>query len=80
MASCAVDMRGIGECSINASPAADKIFSAVIDYWKTVPMWIPSPSPFMGRSFGGYRATTMAHVGTQRLRASLFWGGEFLNN
>jgi hypothetical protein len=35
-------------------------FSAVIDYWKSVPMWTLSPSPFMGRSFGGYWAAKMA--------------------
>ena len=75
MASCAVDMPGVGECPIKASPAADSIFSAVIDYLEKRPDVDPKRIAIMGRSFGGYWAAKMAHVEAQRLRASIVWGG-----
>jgi len=75
MASCAVDMPGVGECPIKASPSADAIFSAVIDYLTARPDVDPQRIAIMGRSFGGYWAAKMAHVEAKRLRASVVWGG-----
>jgi len=75
MASCAVDMPGVGECPIKASPTADSIFSAVIDYLETRPDVDPKRIAIMGRSFGGYWSAKMAHVEAKRLRAAIVWGG-----
>ena len=75
MASCAVDMPGVGECPIKASTTADSIFSAVIDYLEKRPDVDPKRIAIMGRSFGGYWAAKMAHVEARRLRASIVWGG-----
>jgi hypothetical protein len=75
MASCAVDMPGVGECPIKASPTADSIFSAVIDYLEARPDVDPKRIAIMGRSFGGYWAAKMAFVEAKRLRAAVVWGG-----
>ena len=75
MASCALDMPGVGECPIKASPAAESIFSAVMDYLEKRPDVDPKRMAIMGRSFGGYWAAKMAHVECQRLRACVVWGG-----
>jgi esterase FrsA len=75
MATCAVDMPGVGECPIKASPTADSLFSTVIDYLETRPEVDPQRIAIMGRSFGGYWAAKMAYVEAHRLRASVVWGG-----
>lgn len=74
-ASCAVDMPGVGECPIKASPRGDALFSAVIDYLETYPGVDPKRIAIMGRSFGGYWAAKMAYVEASRLRAAVVWGG-----
>ena len=75
MASCAVDMPGVGECPIKASMTADGLFSAVIDYLEKRSDVDPKRIAIMGRSFGGYWAAKMAHVEANRLRAAIVWGG-----
>ena len=75
MASCAVDMPGVGECPIKASTTAESIFSAVIDYLEKRPDVDAKRIAIMGRSFGGYWAAKMAHVEANRLRAAIVWGG-----
>jgi esterase FrsA len=75
MATCAVDMPGVGECPIKASPTAESVFSAVIDYLEKTPEVDPKRIAIMGRSFGGYWAAKMAYVEAERLRASVVWGG-----
>jgi hypothetical protein len=75
MASCSVDMPGVGECPVKASPKAHSVFSAVIDYLATRSDVDPQRIAMMGRSFGGYWAAKMAYVEAQRLRASVVWGG-----
>jgi len=75
IASCAVDMPGVGECPIKASPTADSIFTRVINYLETRADVDPKRIAIMGRSFGGYWAAKMAHVDAKRLRAAIVWGG-----
>jgi acetyl esterase/lipase len=75
MATCAVDMPGVGECPVKASPTADSVFSAVIGYLEKRPDVDPQRIAIMGRSFGGYWSAKMAYVETKRLRASIVWGG-----
>ncbi|HEY1270050.1 MAG TPA: alpha/beta fold hydrolase [Candidatus Binatia bacterium] len=71
----AVDMPGVGESPIKASPTADRLFSAVIDYLEKRAEVDPERIAIVGRSFGGYWAAKMAHVEAQRLRAAVVWGG-----
>ena len=75
MSTCAMDMPGVGECPIKASPTAESLFSAVIEYLAKRPDVDAKRIAIMGRSFGGYWAAKMAHVEAQRLRASVVWGG-----
>ena len=75
MGTCAVDMPGVGECPIKASPTADALYSAVIDYLEQRPDVDAQRIAIMGRSFGGYWAAKMAFVEAKRLRASVVWGG-----
>ncbi len=75
MATCAVDMPGVGECPIKASPTAESIFSAVIDFVARRPEIDAKRIAIMGRSFGGYWAAKMAHVEAKQLRAAVVWGG-----
>jgi esterase FrsA len=75
LATCAVDMPGVGECPIKASPSADALFTAVIDCLEKRPDVDPERIAIMGRSFGGYWAAKMAYVEAKRLRASVVWGG-----
>jgi hypothetical protein len=75
MATCAVDMPGVGECPVKASATADSLYTAVIDYLERRSDVDPRRIAIMGRSFGGYWAAKMAHVEAQRLRAAVVWGG-----
>jgi esterase FrsA len=75
IATCAVDMPGVGECPIKASPTADSLFSAVVDYLAQRPEIDGKRIAILGRSFGGYWAAKMAHVEAARLRAAVVWGG-----
>ena len=75
MASCSLDMPGVGEAPIKASPSADALFSAVIDHLEKRPDVDPKRIGILGRSFGGYWAAKMAYVEAERLRASVVWGG-----
>lgn len=75
MATCAVDMPGVGECPIEASPRSESIFSAVIDHLTQRSDIDAGRIAIMGRSFGGYWAAKMAYVEAERLRAAVVWGG-----
>jgi esterase FrsA len=75
LATCAVDMPGVGECPLEASPASESIFSAVIDLLAQRPDIDGRRIAIMGRSFGGYWAAKMAYVEADRLRAAVVWGG-----
>jgi esterase FrsA len=75
LATCALDMPGVGECPIKASTTADAVFSAVMDYLQTRADVDPKRIAIMGRSFGGYWAAKMAFVEAKRLRAAIVWGG-----
>ncbi|MDH3442544.1 MAG: alpha/beta hydrolase [Deltaproteobacteria bacterium] len=75
MATCAVDMPGVGECPIKASTTAESVFSAVLDYLEKRSDVDPNRIAIMGRSFGGYWSAKMAYVEAHRLRAAVVWGG-----
>jgi esterase FrsA len=75
MATCAVDMPGVGECPIKGSATAESLFSAIIDYLETRPTIDPRRIAIQGRSFGGYWAAKMAYVEAKRLHAAVVWGG-----
>lgn len=75
LATCAMDMPGVGECPVKASLDAQWVFCAAIDYLETRADVDPRRIAIMGRSFGGYWAAKMAYVEAERLRAAVVWGG-----
>jgi esterase FrsA len=71
----AMDNVGTGESPVVAVPDADRQFMPVLD-------WVASQSDLdgarpaiLGRSFGGYWATKLAHLHAERLAAAVNWGG-----
>ncbi|HTM08359.1 MAG TPA: alpha/beta hydrolase [Verrucomicrobiae bacterium] len=75
MATCAVDMPGVGECPIKGSTSAESLFTAVIDDLIKRPEIDARRVAIAGRSFGGYWAAKTAHAEAGRLRAAVVWGG-----
>jgi esterase FrsA len=75
LATCAVDMPGVGECPIKGSTSADSLFTAIIDYLEKRPEIDPKRIGMQGRSFGGYWSAKIAFVEAERLRAAVAWGG-----
>jgi esterase FrsA len=74
-ATVAMDNVGTGESPVVAVPDADRQFIPVLD-------WVASQSDLdgtwpaiLGRSFGGYWATKLAHLHPGRLAAAVNWGG-----
>ena len=70
-----IDGPGTGECPILASPTAERVFSAAIDYLVQHPKVDSERIAVVGSSFGGYWATKVAHVEAARLRGAVNWGG-----
>ena len=75
LATVAMDNVGTGESPVVAVPDADRQFIPVLD-------WVASQSDLdgtwpaiLGRSFGGYWATKLAHLYPNRLAAAVSWGG-----
>jgi esterase FrsA len=65
----AVDGPGTGEAPIKASPTADRMLSAVIDWVYTRPEVDKSKVEFHGVSWGAYWGTKMAILEKNRLKA-----------
>src|SRR6202453_1340117 len=65
----AVDGPGTGEAPIKASPTADRMLSAVIDYVDSRPEVDKSKVEFHGVSWGAYWGTKMAILEKNRLKA-----------
>jgi len=86
MASCSLDMPGVGEAPIKASPTADALFSAVIDYLEKRPDVDPKRIGILGRSFGGYlggqnglrRGRTFARFSGLGWRCALLFSGRLV--
>ena len=74
IATIAMDGPGTGESPVKGVPDADRQFLPVFD-------WIASRSDLaglpgcLGRSFGGYWATRIAHLYPDRIAAAVNWGG-----
>lgn len=72
----AVDMPGTGEAPIAAAtPASDRMFSAVIDVLQQLPGLDPARIVVQGRSFSGHWAAKLAYTERARLRGCIVHGG-----
>jgi hypothetical protein len=74
VATIALDNAGTGESPVVGRPGAERQFLAVFD-------WIAQQSDLagrpvcLGRSFGGYWATLLAHCYAERIAGAVNWGG-----
>ncbi len=75
LATVAMDNVGTGESPVVAVPDADRQFLPVLD-WVAAQSDLDGAKPaIVGRSFGGYWATKLAHQLRDRLAAAVSWGG-----
>jgi pimeloyl-ACP methyl ester carboxylesterase len=75
LATVAMDNVGTGESPVVAVPDADRQFVPVLD-WVAAQADLDGARPaILGRSFGGYWATKLAHLYPERLAAAVSWGG-----
>jgi esterase FrsA len=70
-----MDMPGTGECPVLGTQAAERVYDAVISYVQNRNDLDGSRIGLLGRRFGGYWATRIAHVEQKRLAAAVSWGG-----
>ncbi len=70
-----IDGPGTGECPVLASPDAERVFSAALDYLAKHPKVDAKRIAVVGSSFGGYWATKVAHAEAGRLAGAVNWGG-----
>jgi esterase FrsA len=75
IASVALDNVGTGESPVVAIPDADRQFAPVFDWLATCEDLDGAQPAVLGRSFGGYWATKLAHVQRERIAAAVSWGG-----
>jgi pimeloyl-ACP methyl ester carboxylesterase len=75
IATLAMDNAGTGEAPVKGVADAERYFVTVMD-------WVAAQGDFdaarlglLGRSFGGYWATKLAHLHPQRIAAAVNWGG-----
>jgi dienelactone hydrolase len=75
LATFTIDMPGAGEnpC-LGQEPAAERTFSAAMDYLETRKDIQGKSIAVMGGSFGGYWAAKMAYAEAKRLRGAVNWG------
>ena len=75
LATVAMDNVGTGESPVVAVPDAERQFLPVLD-WVAHQTDLDGQRPaLLGRSFGGYWATKLAHQTPERFAASVSWGG-----
>jgi esterase FrsA len=75
IATVAMDNAGTGESPVVAVPDAERQFLPVLD-WVNAQADLDGARPaILGRSFGGYWATKLAHLHPERFSAAVSWGG-----
>lgn len=75
IATVAMDNVGTGESPVVAVPDAERQFIPVLDWVAAQPDLNGARPVVLGRSFGGYWATKLAHQQSDRLTAAVSWGG-----
>ena len=70
-----LDSPGTGESPVLASAEAHRVHVTAVDYLIKRPEVDANRIAVVGASFGGYWATKLAHVASERLRAVVNWGG-----
>jgi esterase FrsA len=75
IATVAMDNAGTGESPVRGVPDAERQFITVLDWLSTQASLDGARPACLGRSFGGYWATKLAHLLPDRLAAAVNWGG-----
>ncbi|WP_354003778.1 alpha/beta hydrolase family protein [Ramlibacter aurantiacus] len=75
VATVAMDNAGTGESPVRGVPDAERSFLAAMDWIAAQPDWQGDRIGLLGRSFGGYWATKLAHLVPQRIAGAVNWGG-----
>jgi pimeloyl-ACP methyl ester carboxylesterase len=75
LATVALDNVGTGESPVVAVPDAERQFLPVLDWIAAQPDLDGARPAILGRSFGGYWATKLAHLFPERFSAAVSWGG-----
>lgn len=74
-ATIAMDNVGTGQSPIKAGPDGERQFLPVFDWIESSGLFARNRLAIVGRSFGGYWATKLAHLMPDRFRAAVNWGG-----
>ncbi len=75
VATVAIDNAGTGESPIRGVQDAERQFIAVMDWIQGRSDWCAERIGLLGRSFGGYWATKLAHLVPDRIAGAVNWGG-----
>lgn len=75
VATVALDNAGTGESPVRGVPDAERQFLAVMDWAQSLTGWNAEKVGLLGRSFGGYWATKLAHQVPDRIAGAVNWGG-----
>lgn len=75
VATVAIDNAGTGESPVRGVPDAERQFIRVMDWVRSRSDWQGEKVGLLGRSFGGYWATKLAHLLPDRISGAVNWGG-----
>lgn len=75
VATVAMDNAGTGESPVRGVPDAERQFLTAMDWVAAQPDWQGERVGLLGRSFGGYWATKLAHLVPDRIAGAVNWGG-----
>lgn len=75
IATVAMDNAGTGESPVRGVPDAERTFIAAMDWIAAQPDLDGAAIGLLGRSFGGYWATKLAHLVPDRIAGAVNWGG-----
>lgn len=75
VATVAIDNAGTGESPIRGVQDAERQFLAVMDWIQARTDWNAQKLGLLGRSFGGYWTTKLAHLVPDRIAGAVNWGG-----
>ncbi|HEX2546563.1 MAG TPA: alpha/beta fold hydrolase [Ramlibacter sp.] len=75
VATVAMDNAGTGESPVKGVPDAERQFVTAMDWIREQGDWQGERIGLLGRSFGGYWATKLAHLLPQRIAGAVNWGG-----
>lgn len=75
MATVAMDNAGTGESPVRGVPDAERVFITAMDWIAAQPDLNGARIGLLGRSFGGYWASKLAHLLPERIAGAVNWGG-----